>query len=104
MFSAGEGRIPVFGNQQCLLEKRACLTTGADPSHPFRMTFYRSLSLNTVAKMGNGTVRQSKKSITLITPYQLSHRGSRSFTFVQDDALLSAVILNRGKNALWETW
>ena len=31
--------------------------------------------------MGNGTVRQSKKSITLITSYQLSHRGSRSFTF-----------------------
>ena len=81
MFSAGAGRIPVFRNQQCLLEKRACLITGADPSRSFRMTFYRSLSLNAVAKMGNGTVRQSKKSITLITSYQLSHRGSRSFTF-----------------------
>ena len=33
MFSAGAGRIPVFRNQQCLLEKRACLITGADPSH-----------------------------------------------------------------------
>ena len=33
------------------------LTTVIDPSHPFRMTFYRSLSLNAVAKMGNGTVR-----------------------------------------------
>lgn len=48
--------------------------------------------------MGNGTVRQSKKSITLITSYQLPHRGSRSFTFVQDDALLSAVILSGVKN------
>jgi len=57
MFSAGAGRIPVFRNQQCLLEKRACLITGADPSHS-----------------------------------------------LPDDALLSAVILNRGKNALWETW
>ena len=54
--------------------------------------------------MGNGTVRQSKKSITLITSYQLPHRGSRSFTFVQDDALLSVVILSGVKNALWETW
>ena len=62
------------------------------------MTFYRSLSLNAVAKMGNGTVRQSKKSITLITSYQLPHRGSRSFTFVQDDALLSVVILSGVKN------
>ena len=61
--------------------KRAFLITGADPSHPFRMTFYRSLSLNAVAKMRNGTVRQSKKSITLMMPCQLSHRGSRSFTF-----------------------
>lgn len=48
--------------------------------------------------MGNGTVRQSKKSITLITSYQLPHRGSRSFTFVQDDALLSVVILSGVKN------
>ena len=32
----------------------------------------------------------------------LCHYGSRSFTFVQDDVLPSAVILNGGKNALWE--
>jgi len=94
MFSAGAGRILVFGNQQCLLEKRACLITGADPSHPFRMTFYRSLSLNAVAKMRNGTVRQSKKSITLITSYRFPHY----------DALPSAVILSGDKNAVWETW
>ena len=55
MFSAGAGRIPVFGNQQCLLEKRACLITGADPSHS-----------------------------------------------LPDDALLSAVILNRGKNGTYK--
>ena len=31
--------------------------------------------------MGNGTVRQSKKSITLITSYRFPHHNSRSFTF-----------------------
>lgn len=55
MFSAGAGRIPVFRNQQCLLEKRACLIAAADPSHS-----------------------------------------------LPDDALLSAVILNRGKNGTYK--
>lgn len=55
MFSAGAGRIPVFRNQQCLLEKRACLITSANPSHS-----------------------------------------------LPDDALLSAVILNRGKNGTYK--
>ena len=102
MFSAGAGRIPVFRNQQCLLEKRACLITGADPSRSFRMTFYRSLSLNAVAKMGNGTVRQSKKSITLMTSYRFPHHNSRSFTFVQDDVLPSSIIKYSGKNGTYK--
>ncbi|HBM38137.1 MAG TPA: hypothetical protein DD378_06250, partial [Dialister sp.] len=32
----------------------------------------------------------------------LCHYGSRSFTFTHYDTLPSAVILNGGKNALWE--
>lgn len=44
--------------------------------------------------MRNGTVRQSKKSITLITSYRFPHY----------DALPSAVILSGDKNAVWETW
>ena len=73
-----------------------------------------------VGKTGNGIVRLSEESITLMTPYRLPHHGYKSFAFVQDDVLWSsssrqqafviapgdtwpsAVILNGGKNALWE--
>ena len=45
---------------------------------------------------------RSEESITLMTTYRFPHHNSRSFTFVQDDALLSAVILNRGKNGTYK--
>ena len=50
----------------------------------------------------NETVTRSEESITLMTTYRFPHHNSRSFTFVQDDALLSAVILNRGKNGTYK--
>ena len=67
----------------------AFLLTVIDPSRSFRMTLNVSL---------------------IMTPYRLPHHNSRSFTFVQDDdwrfphydALPSPVILNGGKNAIWE--
>ena len=37
-----------------------------------------------------------------ITSYRPSHHGNRSFNHALDDALSSAVILNGGKNTLWE--
>ena len=40
-------------------------------------------------KTENGIVAQSEESITLITSYRLPHHDSRSFTFVQPDALPS---------------
>ena len=40
-----------------------------------------------MGKTGNGTVTQSEESMTLMTAYGFPHHGSRSFTFVQDDAL-----------------
>ena len=40
-----------------------------------------------IRKQGSGNVTRSERSITLMTPYRLPHHGSRSFTFVQDDAL-----------------
>ena len=40
-----------------------------------------------VGKTENGTVTRSEESITLVTAYRFSHHSSRSFTFVQDDAL-----------------
>ncbi len=40
-----------------------------------------------MGKMGNGTVTQSEESMILMTAYGFPHRGSRSFIFVQDDAL-----------------
>ena len=42
-----------------------------------------------MGKTGNGTVKRSEESITLITSYRLPHHDSRSFTFVQDDVLPS---------------
>jgi hypothetical protein len=51
----------------------AFLTTIIDPSLPLRMT-----------------------------PYRPSHHDSRSFNHALDDDFPSAVILNGGKNALWE--
>ena len=71
-------------------------------------------------KTGNGTIKRSEESITLMTSYRLpyhSHRfftalrmtsyglpyhGHRHFTFASDDALPSGVILNGGENALWK--
>ena len=38
-------------------------------------------------KTGNGIVKQSEESMTLVTAYGFPHHGNRSFTFVQDDAL-----------------
>ena len=35
-----------------------------------------------------------------MTPYCIPHHGYRSFTFVQDDALPSLIILNGDKNTL----
>ena len=40
-------------------------------------------------KTENGIVAQSEESITLVTSYRLPHHDSRSFTFVQPDALPS---------------
>ena len=40
-------------------------------------------------KAGNSNITLSEESITLITSYRLPHHDSRSFTFVQDDALPS---------------
>ena len=49
-------------------------------------------------------VTRSEESMTRMTAYRFPHHGNRSFTFVQDDVLPSPVILNGGKNALWERW
>ena len=43
-------------------------------------------------KKVNGNMKRSEESIILMTPYRFPHY----------DALPSAVILNGGKNALWE--
>ena len=40
-------------------------------------------------KLGNRAVIWSEESITLVTAYRFPHHSSRSFTFVQDDALTS---------------
>ncbi|MFR1862784.1 MAG: hypothetical protein ACLTJQ_02140 [Dialister invisus] len=40
-----------------------------------------------MGKTENGTVTWSEESITLVTAYRFPHHSSRSFTFVQDDAL-----------------
>ena len=53
-------------------------------------------------KQRNGTMTQSEESVTLMTSYRFSHHGDRFFAGAQNDALPSAVILNGGKNALWE--
>lgn len=66
-------------------------------------------------KTGNGTMKRSEESITLMTVYRLPHHshrffaalritsyglpyhGHRHFTFASDDALPSGVILNGEK-------
>ena len=53
-------------------------------------------------KTENGMVTQSEESITLMTSYRFPHHGNRFFAAALNDALPSAVILNGGKNALWE--
>ena len=55
-----------------------------------------------MGKPGNGTMKQSEESITRITFYRFPHHDNRSFTHALDDDFPSAVILNGGKNALWE--
>ena len=40
-------------------------------------------------KTGNGAMKRSEESITLVTSCRLPHHDSRSFTFVQDDVLPS---------------
>ncbi|MFR4873361.1 MAG: hypothetical protein ACLUAK_08980 [Dialister invisus] len=57
-----------------------------------------------MGKKKNGMVTQSEEFVTLMTSYRFPHHGSRSFTFTHYDTLPSAVILNGGKNALWERW
>ena len=71
--------------------------------------------------MENGTVKRSKGSMTLMTYYRFPHHGNRFFAVAQNDALpwvllyrqawkwlesqlcrLFNVILNEGKNTLWE--
>ena len=42
----------------------------------------------------------SEESIPLMTSYRSPRYGYRSFTFVQDDALPSLIILNGDKNTL----
>ena len=66
-------------------------------------------------KTGNGAMKRSEESITLMTAYRLPHHshrffaalrmtsyglpyhGHRPFTFISDDALPSPVILNGEK-------
>ena len=66
-------------------------------------------------KTGNGAMKRSEESITLMTAYRLPHHsyrfftalrmtsyglpyhGHRPFTFASDDALLSGFILNGAK-------
>ena len=74
-----------------------------------------------VGKTGNGMVKRSKGSMTLMTSYRFPHHGNRFFAVAQNDALpwvllyrqawkwlesqlcrLFNVILNGGKNVLWE--
>ena len=55
-----------------------------------------------MGKTGNGMMKQSEESITRITFYRFPHHDSRSFNHALDDDFPSAVILNGGKNALWE--
>ena len=45
-----------------------------------------------MGKTGNGNMAQSEESMTLMTSYRFPHY----------DALPSPVILNGGKNTLWE--
>ena len=52
-------------------------------------------------KTGNGMVRLSEESITLMTPYRLPHHGSRSFAFASDDALLSVITQNGGRKRIF---
>jgi len=47
-------------------------------------------------------MKRSEESITRMTSYRFPHHGNRSFNHALDDALSSAVILNGGKNTLWE--
>ena len=49
-------------------------------------------------------MKRSEESITRMTSYRFPHHDNRSFAAAQDDALLSAVILNGVKKALRERW
>ena len=47
-------------------------------------------------------MKRSEESITRMTSYRFPHHDNRSFNHALDDDFPSAVILNGGKNALWE--
>ena len=55
-------------------------------------------------KTGNGIVKQSEESMTLVTAYGFPHHGNRSFTFVQDDALtfpITSDALSSNRHSEW---
>ena len=56
-------------------------------------------------KTGNGMVTQSEESMTLMTSYRFPHHGHRSFTFVQDDALMSYIRIMESavRKSCWRT-
>ena len=47
-------------------------------------------------------MKRSEESITRMTSYRFPHHDNRSFNHALDDDFPSAVILNGGKNTLWE--
>ena len=69
----------------------AFLATGIDSSHSLRMTINVFLIMTADPLLA---IR--------MTSYLPSHHDSRSFNHALDDDFPSAVILNGGKNALWE--
>lgn len=97
MFSAGAGRIPVFRNQQCLLEKRACLITGADPSHS--LPDDALLSAVILSGVKNGTYKD--KTCYVLSPktahskkrFRLSPCGGRRKRF--SDRIISLPLKKR---------
>ena len=58
-----------------------------------------------MGKTENGMVTQSEESVTLMTSYRLPRHGSRSFTFVQDDALTSytRIMESAVRRSCWRT-
>ena len=82
--------------------------TVTDPSHSFRMTFYRPVSFWTEVRMlykNEGNPQHDTEWRIYYPRWRLTvfpHHDNRSFTFVQDDVLPSIIILSGSKNAVWE--